>query len=153
MKSKEFFDLAVKMRYVQKHYYLSTDKETRKAWRRSCKAYEKKMDDEIDRVTAIIREKATQFYVLEDVDETIKRVGEEWFYEHIIESLTSYFLEVQGRGIEDSTFENGFDYCHASPTFVINDMGDLSEDDMLEFNIIASSDGKVHLIYEQRLKG
>lgn len=30
MKSKEFFDLAVKMRYVQKHYYLSTDKETRK---------------------------------------------------------------------------------------------------------------------------
>ena len=35
MKSKEFFDLAVKMRYVQKHYYLSTDKETRKAWRRS----------------------------------------------------------------------------------------------------------------------
>jgi hypothetical protein len=60
---------------------------------------------------------------------------------------------VQGRGIEDSTFENGFDYCHASPTFVINDMGDLSEDDMLEFNIIASSDGKVHLIYEQRLKG
>jgi hypothetical protein len=53
MKSKEFFDLAVKMRYVQKHYYLSTDKETRKAWRRACKAYEKKMDDEIDRVTAI----------------------------------------------------------------------------------------------------
>ena len=45
MKSKEFFDLAVKMRYVQKHYYLSTDKETRKAWRRACKAYEKKMDD------------------------------------------------------------------------------------------------------------
>ncbi|WP_262898531.1 hypothetical protein [Segatella copri] len=41
MKSKEFFDLAVKMRYVQKHYYLSTDKETRKAWRRACKAYEK----------------------------------------------------------------------------------------------------------------
>lgn len=58
MKSKEFFDLAVKMRYVQKHYYLSTDKETRKAWRRACKAYEKKMDDEIDRVTAIIREKS-----------------------------------------------------------------------------------------------
>ena len=87
------------------------------------------MDDEIDRVTAIIREKATQFYVLEDVDGTIKRVGEEWFYEHIIESLTSYFLEV------------------------INDMGDLSEDDMLEFYIIASSDGKVHLIYDQRLKG
>ena len=100
MKSKEFFDLAVKMRYVQKHYYLSTDK---------------KMDDEIDRVTAIIREKATQFYVLEDVDETIKRVGEEWFYEHIIESLTSYFLEVQDRGIEDSTFENGFDYCQSVP--------------------------------------
>lgn len=145
MKSKEFFYLAVKMRYVQKHYYLSTDKETRKAWRRTCK--------EIDRVTDIIREKATQFYVLEDVDETIKRVGEEWFYEHIIDSLTSYFLEVQGRGIEDSTFENGFDYCHASPTFVINDMGDLSEDDMLEFNIIDSSDGKVHLIYENRLKG
>ena len=90
MKSKEFFDLAVKMRYVQKHYYL-------------------------DRVTAIIREKATQFYVLEDVDETIKRVGEEWFYEHIIESLTSYFLEVQDRGIEDSTFENGFDYCQSVP--------------------------------------
>lgn len=32
-------------------------------------------------------------------------------------------------------------------------MGDLSEDDMLEFNIIDSSDGKVHLIYENRLKG
>lgn len=153
MKPKEFFDLAVKMRYVQKHYYLDTDKETRKAWRRACKVYEKEMDDEIDRVNNIVREKASQFYVLEDVDGTIKRVGEEWFYEHIIESLTSYFWKVQGGSIEDNTYENGFDYGHVSPTLVINDEGDLSEDDMLEFNIIDSSDGKVHLIYENRLKG
>lgn len=42
MKSKEFFDLAVKMRYVQKHYYLSTDKETRKAWRRAARLTRRK---------------------------------------------------------------------------------------------------------------
>lgn len=153
MKAREFFDLAVNMRYVQKHYCKETDRYFKKKWLEACKAYEKLMDDEIRRVKSILRKKAEEYYVLEEIEDTIKKVGEKWFQEHIMESLTFYFADGPIRDIRDYICQNGFYNDRESPTFVINDMGDDDCDDMLEFIIASSTDNKIHLTFFQRLKG
>lgn len=57
MKSKEFYDLAVKMRYAQRHYFESRDKYDKKYWLSVSKSYERQMDAEIERVNGIINKK------------------------------------------------------------------------------------------------
>lgn len=57
MKPKEFYDLAVKMRYAQKSFFAAKDKTEKQSWLRASRAYEKAMDDEIDRVNGILNEK------------------------------------------------------------------------------------------------
>lgn len=48
--------------------------------------------------------------------------------------------------------ENGFAHEYNFPTLVINDMGDMSDDDMLEFKY-QYINGKYHVSFLNRLKG
>lgn len=48
--------------------------------------------------------------------------------------------------------ENGFAHEYDFPTLVINDMGDMSDDDMLEFKY-QYINGKYYVSFLNRLKG
>lgn len=45
------------MRYAQKNFFAAKDKIEKQSWLRASRAYEKAMDDEIDRVNGILNEK------------------------------------------------------------------------------------------------
>lgn len=160
MKPKEFYDLAVKMRYVQRKYFAAKDKSEKQMWLRARKSYEKQMDDEIDRVTGIVREKASEFYVLKDVDGIRNRVGDEFFELHIEYSLNEFFMDGKFDINNEQDYleyvcPKGFYGNEPSPTLVINDLGDLDDDDMLEFkiNLGITTGKKIYLEYLTRLKG
>lgn len=56
MNSKDFYNLVKMTRYAQKKY-LSAQSEIEKQGWLATKGYEKKLDDEIDRVEQILKEK------------------------------------------------------------------------------------------------
>ena len=160
MTPKEFYDLAVKMRYVQKKFFAAKDKEEKQVWLRASRAYERQMDDEIDRVNGIIKRQASEYYELEDSEGTRNRVGDEFFELHIEYSLIEFFMDGKfdidnPQHRQDHVHANGFFGNEPSPTLVINDLGDRDGDDMLEFkiNLGITTGRKLHLEYLARLKG
>lgn len=57
MDSREFYNLVKMTRYAQKQFFSAKDTIEKKGWLATSKGYEKKLDDEIERVEKIIKEK------------------------------------------------------------------------------------------------
>ena len=57
MNSREFYQLVKMMRYAQKQFFSTKDSIEKKGWLATSKGYEKKIDDEIERVDKIIKQK------------------------------------------------------------------------------------------------
>ena len=150
MRPKEFYDLAVKLRYAQKRYFSATDKTEKQAWLRASMAYEKQMDDEIDRVNGIVKVQASEYYELENAEGTRNHVGDEFFELHIEHSLTEFFMNGKFDPMNSpNIYPYGFGNDQHQPTLVINDLGDRDADDMLEFkiNLGVTTGKKIHLEY------
>lgn len=147
MNNKYFFYKVRKMRALQREYFKTRDKQV---LQRS-KAIEKDIDEEITRVDALVVMKAQLSYELMNINETMLKVGKEWYYEHIKASLDYFFFDKQHIG-EEYIEPNGFCGDCPYPTLVIKDIGDMDEDDMLEFRILGDV-GKYRLVFLQRLKG
>lgn len=147
MNNKYFYYKVRKMRALQREYFKTRDKQV---LQRS-KALEKEIDEEIARVDALVDVKAQLSYELMNINETMLKVGKEWYHEHIKASLDYFFCDKQKVG-EEYIEPNGFCGDCPYPTLVINDIGDMAEDDILEFRILGDV-GKYRLVYLQRLKG
>lgn len=131
-----------KMRALQREYFKTRDKQVLQ----QSKVIEKMIDEEITRVNALVVMKAQMSYELMNINETMLKVGKKWYYEHIKASLDYFFFDKQHIGEE--CFCGDCPY----PTLVINDIGDMDEDYMLEFRILGDV-GKYRLVFLQRLKG
>lgn len=57
MNSREFYQLVKMTRYAQKQFFSAKDSIEKKGWLATSKSYEKKLDDEIERVDKIVKEK------------------------------------------------------------------------------------------------
>lgn len=57
MNSKDFYNLVKMTRYAQKKYLSAQNEIEKQGWLTTSKGYEKKLDDEIDRVEQILKEK------------------------------------------------------------------------------------------------
>lgn len=148
MDRKFFFHKVYQMRAAQREYF----KTRNSAALVTSKRLEKCIDEEIKRVKAIMADNAKSHYELVD---TGYMKDKEWINCHIIDSLDYFFCDAQN--LKQSTFdthieEKGFACMYDFPTLVINDVGDLSDDDMLEFKY-QLIDGKYHVSFLDRLKG
>lgn len=79
----------------------------------------------------------------------------EWINCHVIESLDYFFCDTQNlkpENFDAHIKEKGFFCMYDFPTLVINDVGDLSDDDMLEFKFQLIN-GKCYVSFLDRLKG
>ncbi len=148
MDKKLFFLKVSQMRAAQREYF--------KTWSSAAlatsKLLERQIDEEIKRVKAIMAVKARLFYELVDIG---CLEDKEWINNHVIDSLDYFFCDAQKMNQEDfdeHIEENGFAHEYDFPTLVINDMGDMSDDDMLEFKY-QYINGKYYVSFLNRLKG
>lgn len=148
MDKKTFFHKVSQMRAAQREYF----KTRSSAALATSKLLERQIDEEIKRVKAIIAVKARLFYELVD---TCYLEDKEWINNHVIDSLDYFFCDAQKKNQEDfdeHIEENGFAHEYDFPTLVINDMGDTSDDDMLEFKY-EYINHKYYVTFLNRLKG
>jgi hypothetical protein len=148
MDRKFFFHKVYQMRAAQREYF----KTRNSAALVTSKRLEKCIDEEIKRVKAIMADNAKSHYELVD---TGYMKDKEWINCHIIDSLDYFFCDAQN--LKQETFdthieEKGFACMYDFPTLVINDVGDLSDDDMLEFKFQLIN-GKCLVSFLDRLKG
>lgn len=148
MDRKTFFHKVSQMRAVQREFF----KTRSSAALATSKLLEKQIDDEIKRAKAVMAAKAKLFYELVDID---TQLSQEWQNDHIRASLDFFFCDAQflsqadlNRHFYDRGYSNSYDF----PTLVINDMGDNSDDDMLEFKY-EYINHKYHVSFLNRLKG
>ena len=93
---------------------------------------------------------ARLFYEIVNTD---RQMNEEWLNNHVIASLDFFFCDAEFRqDIEEHFHDNGFYENYNFPTLVINDIGDYSDDDMLEFKY-EYINHKYYLTFLERLKG
>lgn len=57
MNSKDFYNLVKMTRYAQKKYLSAQSEIEKQGWLATSKGYEKKLDDEIERVEQILKQK------------------------------------------------------------------------------------------------
>lgn len=148
MDKKTFFHKVSQMRAVQREYF----KTRSSAALASSKLLERQIDEEIKRANAVMTAKARLFYELVDID---PQASQEWLNDHIRASLDFFFCDadVQHQSVLNSHFyDNGFSGTYDFPTIVINDIGDMSDDDMLEFKY-EYINHKYHVSFLNRLKG
>ena len=148
MDKKTFFHKVSQMRAAQCEYF----KTRSSAALASSKLLERQIDEEIKRVKAIMAAKAKLFYELVNID---PQTSQEWLNDHIRASLDNFFsdAEFQHQSMLDRHFhKNGFFNNYDFPTLVINDMGDKSDDDMLEFKY-EYINHKYYVTFLNRLKG
>ena len=148
MDKKLFFLKVSQMRAAQREYF----KTRSSAALATSKLLERQIDEEIKRVKAIMAVKARLFYELVD---TGFLEDKEWINNRVIDSLDYFFCDAQKKNQEDfdeHIEENGFAHEYNFPTLVINDMGDMLDDDMLEFKY-QYINGKYHVSFLNRLKG
>lgn len=148
MDRKLFFHTVCLMRSAQREYF----KTRSSVALAQSKLLEKTIDDEIKRVRAVIAAKAKPFYELVDVD---LRMGQEWINNHVVASLDDFFCDVTIQhqnmlGIH--LFDHGYCDAYDFPTLVINDVGDVSGDDILEFKFECKG-GKYYVSFLDVLKG
>lgn len=148
MDKKTFFHKVSQMRAAQREYF----KTRSSAALASSKLLERQIDEEIKRAKAIMAAKAKLFYELVDID---PQMGQEWINDHIRASLDFFFCDASTKSeldFKEHFYENGFSYDSDFPTLVINDMGDMSDDDMLEFKY-EYTNHKYYVSFLNRLKG
>ena len=148
MDKKTFFHKVSQMRAAQREYF----KTRSSAALATSKLLERQIDEEIKRVKAIMAVKARLFYELVD---TCYLEDKEWINNHVIDSLDYFFCDAQKKNQEDfdeHIEENGFAHEYDFPTLVINDIGDTSDDDMLEFKY-EYINHKYYVTFLNRLKG
>lgn len=148
MDRKLFFHTVCLMRSAQREYF----KTRSSVALAQSKLLEKTIDDEIKRVRAVMAAKAKPFYELVDVD---LRMGQEWINNHVVASLDDFFCDVTIQhqnmlGIH--LFDHGYCDAYDFPTLVINDVGDVSGDDILEFKFKCKG-GKYYVSFLDVLKG
>ena len=148
MDKKTFFHKVSLMRASQREYF----KTRSSAALASSKLLERQIDEEIKRAKAIMTAKAKLFYELVNID---PQASQEWLNDHIRASLDYFFCDahIQHQNELNSHFyDHGFSGTYDFPTLVINDMGDNSDDDMLEFKY-QYINHKYHVSFLYRLKG
>lgn len=146
MDRKVFFHKVCQMRTTQREYF----KTRSKAVLERSKRLEKLIDDEITRAKAVMAAKARLFYELVN---TGQQIDKEWLDSHVIASLDFFFCDAEFRqDIEEHFYDKGFCENYNFPTLVINDMGDYSDDDMLEFKY-EYINHKYYVTFLDRLKG
>lgn len=143
MDKKTFFRKVSQMRAAQREYF----KTRSSAALASSKLLERQIDEEIKRAKAIMSAKAKLFYELVNTD---PQTSQEWLNDHIRASLDYFFCNAEFR--ISNFHEHGFNGAYDFLTLVINDIGDTSDDDMLEFKY-QYINGKYHVSFLNRLKG
>ena len=148
MDRKLFFHTVCLMRTAQREYF----KTRSSAALAQSKLLEKTIDDEIKRAKAVLAAKAKPFYELVNID---LRMGQEWINDHVVSSLDDFFCDVtiQHQNVLDiHLYDHGYCDAYDFPTLVINDVGDVSGDDMLEFKFDCNN-GKYYVSFLHVLKG
>lgn len=145
MDKKTFFHKVSQMRAAQREYF----KTRSSAALATSKLLERQIDEEIKRVNAIMAAKARLLYELVKTDPQIERLN------NISASLDSFFCNADTQHqselsshFHDKGFFNNYDF----PTLVINDIGDTSDDNMLEFKYEYIGH-KYYVEFLNRLKG
>lgn len=145
MDKKTFFHKVSQMRAAQREYF----KTRSSAALATSKLLERQIDEEIKRVNAIMAAKARLFYELVKTGPQIERLN------NISASLDSFFCNADTQHqselsshFHDKGFFNNYDF----PTLVINDIGDTSDDNMLEFKYEYIGH-KYYVEFLNRLKG
>lgn len=96
--------------------------------------------------------KAKLFYELVNTD---PQTSQEWLNDHIRASLDYFFCDAEFQhqsSLNGHFHDHGFSGTYDFPTLVINDMGDTSDDDMLEFKY-EYINHKYYVTFLNRLKG
>lgn len=148
MDKKTFFHKVSQMRAAQREYF----KTRSSAALASSKLLERQIDEEIKRAKAVMTAKAKLFYELVNTD---TQTSQEWLNDHIRASLDYFFCDADTQHqseLSEHFYDNGFFNNYDFPTLVINDMGDTSDDDMLEFKYEYIGH-KYYVEYLNRLKG
>lgn len=148
MDKKTFFHKVSQMRAAQREYF----KTRSSAALASSKLLERQIDEEIKRAKAIMAVKAKLFYELVNTD---PQTSQEWLNDHIRASLDYFFCDAEFQhqsSLNGHFYDHGFSEAYDFPTLVINDMGDTSDDDMLEFKY-EYINHKYYVTFLNRLKG
>lgn len=148
MDRKFFFHKVSQMRAVQREYF----KTRSSAALASSKLLERQIDEEIKRAKAVMTAKARLFYELVNID---PQISQEWLNDHIRASLDYFFCDASTQSqdkLNGHFHDHGFSGTYDFPTLVINDMGDMSDDDMLEFKY-QYINHKYYVSFLNRLKG
>lgn len=148
MDKKTFFHKVSQMRAAQREYF----KTRSSAALASSKLLERQIDEEIKRAKAIMAAKAKLFYELVNTD---PQTSQEWLNDHIRVSLDYFFCDAPTKDqmeLDGHLSDHGFCESYDFPTLIINDMGDTSDDDMLEFKY-EYINHKYHVSFLNRLKG
>lgn len=147
MDKKTFFHKVSQMRAAQREFFMTRSS----AALAVSKLLERQIDEEIKRVKAIMAAKARLFYELVKIDPQISQER----LNDISASLDSFFCDADEQHqselsshFHDKGFFNNYDF----PTLVINDIGDTSDDDMLEFKY-EYINHKYYVTFLNRLKG
>lgn len=145
MDKKTFFYKVSQMRAAQREFFMTRSS----AALAVSKLLERQIDEEIKRVNAIMAAKARLFYELVKTGTQIERLND------ISASLDSFFCDADEQHqselsshFHDKGFFNNYDF----PTLVINDIGDTSDDNMLEFKYEYIGH-KYYVEFLNRLKG
>lgn len=147
MDKKTFFHKVSQMRAVQREYF----KTRSSAALASSKLLERQIDEEIKRAKAVMAAKAKAFYELVNID---SQITQEWLNDHIRASLDYFFCDAEFQhqsDLEVHFHEHGFSGTYDFPTLVINDIGNTSDDEMLEFKY-KYTNRKYYVTYLSRLK-
>lgn len=147
MDKKTFFHKVSQMRTAQREYF----KTRSSAALASSKLLERQIDEEIKRAKAVMAAKAKLFYELVKIDPQINQE----YLNDISASLDYFFCDADTQHQSELSrhfYNNGFFNNYDFPTLVINDMGDTSDDDMLEFKYEYIGH-KYYVEYLNRLKG
>jgi hypothetical protein len=148
MDKKTFFHKVSQMRAAQREYF----KTRSSAALASSKLLERQIDEEIKRAKAIMAAKARLSYELVNID---PQTSQEWLNDHIRASLDYFFCDAPTKDqmeLDGHLSDHGFCESYDSPTLIINDMGDISDDDMLEFKY-EYINHKYYVSFLNRLKG
>ena len=148
MDSKTFFHKVSQMRAAQREYFTTRSS----AALASSKLLERQIDEEIKRANAVMAAKAKLFYELVNID---PQTNQEWLNDHIRASLDFFFCDAQFLSQADLNkhfYDKGYSNSYDFPTLVINDMGDNTDDDMLEFKY-EYINHKYYVSFLNRLKG
>lgn len=148
MDKKTFFHKVSQMRAAQREYF----KTRSSAALASSKLLENQIDEEIKRAKAIMAAKAKLFYELVNTD---PQTSQEWLNDHIRASLDYFFCDAPTKDqmeLDGHLSDHGFCESYDFPTLIINDMGDMLDDDMLEFKY-EYINHKYYVTFLNRLKG